>query len=150
MYCTTEQMHHNNKHFFSSSLPLLWRRWRILYSQWEFTKTWKHISRPYRLGTTREGKKQLKGKNKWSWGKKRGWKCCEALRGGTGWENESAAASCLRTDVSIRLISLLSDYSSALYLPSPGDFMPPEQPEKLLLTAASMSSLSWIPDTWHR
>lgn len=79
--------------------------------------------------------------------KKGGLKCCEALRRGTGWENESAAASCLRTDVSTRLIFLLSDYSSALYLLTPGDFMPPEQPEKLLLTAVSVPSLSWIPDT---
>ena len=56
--------------------------------------------------------------------------CDEAVRRGTERENESAAAPSLWTDVSLRLIFPLRVYPSALFPCSPGDFMPPEQPEK--------------------
>lgn len=74
-------------------------------------------------------------------GGKGGWRFDEAVTIGMERENESAAAGGLspspRTDVFLRLIFLLRVYSTVSPPPSPGDFTPPEQPEKILFLQSS-------------
>lgn len=61
----------------------------------------------------------------------RGWMCDGAVRRGTeGGSCTSRLPASRRTDVSLRLKFPLRVYSSVNSPPSPGDFMPPEQPKR--------------------
>ena len=112
-------------------VSFLWHGWGVLYTKcllkYEST-LWSCIRWKQNVNTNQ------RGENKWGWRKRLAvWWSSEDQDRKREWFSGSwrlSLSPSLGTDVFLRLIFPLRVYSSVLSPPSPGDFMPPEQPER--------------------